>query len=258
MEAPAKIIEVNSENVSEYGFFCVKDPKHPGYQRKLEWLKRQFENGLKIKLLFPHGGKKAAGFIEYIPGKHAWRPVYANGYMLIHCIFIEKRKHKGKGYGSMLVRSCVEDAKKHGMNGVAVVASEGTWMASPELFLKNGFEVVDEAPPCFRLLAKRFGKPSPPRFKVAREKKLEIQKGLTLTYTHQCPFSAKFLNDIEEFAQKEGIKLKSQNLETGKEARSAPCAYGTFTLLYNGEVVADHPISRSRFRNIVTKELKLV
>jgi ribosomal protein S18 acetylase RimI-like enzyme len=253
-----KIVGVNAENVSEYGFFCVRDPKHPGYEKKLAWLLERFKDGLKIKLLFPPGERKAAGFIEYVPGRCAWRPVDAEGYMLIHCVFIEKRKYKGRGYGSLLVQECIGDAKRQRMKGVAVVASEGTWMASPELFLKNGFEVVDEAPPHFKLLANRFGRAAPPGFRGDWEKRLRKHKGLTLAYTHQCPFSARFLSDIQVFAKEKGLRLKHENIKTSSEAQNAACAYGTFTLMHNGVVVADHPISRSRFRNIVSKELKLI
>ena len=253
-----EIVEVNSENVSECGFFCVKDPKHPGYEKKLAWLQKRFKDGLKIKLIFPPKEKKAAGFVEYIPGKHAWRPVDARGHMLIHCIFVEKRKHKGKGYASELIQDCIEDARKQKMKGVAVVASEGTWMASPDLFLKNGFELADEAPPSFKLLVRRFGKSPFPKFRGDWQKRLARHKGLIIAYTHQCPFSAKFLNDIQDFAEGEGLSLRQKELTTTKEAQDAVCAYGTFSLIHDGEVAADHPISRSRFRNIVRKELKLV
>jgi len=254
----AGIITVNSENISKCGIFCVSDPKHPGYEKKLQWLKKRFKEGLSIKLLFPPGEKKAAGFIEYIPGEHAWRPVDAKGYMMIHCIFIDKRANKGRGYGSLLLEQCIYDARSQGMKGVAVVASEGTWMASPDLFIKNGFEVVDETPPHFKLLARKFGKSSLLKFVGDRGRTPAKYKGLNLVYTHQCPFSARFLKDIEEFAEEAGLKLKATNLRTSKEAQNAPCAYGTFTLVHNGKVVADHPISRSRFRNIVRKELKLI
>jgi hypothetical protein len=178
--------------------------------------------------------------------------------MLIHCIFIDKRQNKGRGYGSLLVQECIEDARRQGMKGVAVVASEGTWMASPDLFFKNGFEIVEEAPPYYKLMAKKFGKAPPPSLRRETAENLGKCKGLSLIYTHQCPFSARFLNDIEEFAVEEDLGLKSKELKTCKDAQNAPCTYGTFTLVHDGRVVADHPISRSRFRNIVKKELRLI
>ncbi len=256
--AEPKIVEVNEENVSEYGFFCVKNQKHPGYERKLRWLEKRFKEGLKIKLLFPPGEKRATGFIEYLPAERSWRPVEAQGYMLIHCIFIDRRDSKGKGYGSALVQDCAEDAARQRMKGVVVVASEGTWMAGPELFKKNGFEAVDQAPPHFTLFAKKIGRASSPRFKGDWKKRLGKQSGLTLVYSDQCPYSIKFLLDIEAFAEKEGLRLKTINLRSCKEAQEACSPNGTFTLTYDGRVVADHPISRTRFRNIIKKELGLI
>lgn len=38
-----EIIDVVPSNVFEYGFFCgIKNLKHEGYQRKLDWLKNAF------------------------------------------------------------------------------------------------------------------------------------------------------------------------------------------------------------------------
>ena len=64
------IIEVNKGNLAEKGFFCyMSKKKSEGYQRKLEWLKDRFDEGMKIKLLdLKQGGR---GFIEYIPGEFA-------------------------------------------------------------------------------------------------------------------------------------------------------------------------------------------
>jgi hypothetical protein len=254
----ARIIEVNEKNVSEYGFFCVRNKRHPGYERKLRWLEKRFAEGLKIKLLFPPGEEKATGFIEYMPGERSWRPVDALGYMLIHCIFIDRRDSKGKGYGSALVQDCARDAALERMKGIAVVASEGTWMAGPEIFRRNGLEAVDEAPPHFTLLAKRFGRASPPKFRGDWKKRLKNHRGLTLVYSDQCPYSIKFLADIEEFADEKGLSLKTINLKSFEEAQDALCPNGTFTLIWDGRIVADHPISRSRFRNITRKELGLI
>ncbi len=79
--------------------------------------------------------------------------------MVIHCIFNIYRKHQRKGYGSLLVQECLKDAQKEKMYGVAVVTRKDTWMVGKELFLKNGFEVVDTAPPDFELLVKNLTHP---------------------------------------------------------------------------------------------------
>jgi len=37
------IITVNSDNVEEFGFFCVKNKKHRDYIAKLKWLHHRFK-----------------------------------------------------------------------------------------------------------------------------------------------------------------------------------------------------------------------
>ena len=150
-----EIIDTNPDNVCDYGFCGYKSIKQEGYKRKIDWLKKRFSEGMMFKIL--HSAKEGSvGAIEYVPGKYAWRAVEADGYMVIHCIFIIPKKLKGKGYGSLLVEECLKNAKKGKMHGVAVVTRKGTWMAGKDLFLKNVFEVVDEAQQDFELVAKKF------------------------------------------------------------------------------------------------------
>ncbi|MEW5816190.1 MAG: hypothetical protein AB1798_12445 [Spirochaetota bacterium] len=63
------IITVDSGNVEDFGFFCVKNKKHPGYVAKLSWLQQRFDEGMRIKLILTAEGKQA-GFLEYIPGEY--------------------------------------------------------------------------------------------------------------------------------------------------------------------------------------------
>jgi hypothetical protein len=47
-----KIIDVNINNVEKVGFFCrMSKMKTEGNQQKLRWLKKRFDEGLKIKML---------------------------------------------------------------------------------------------------------------------------------------------------------------------------------------------------------------
>ena len=80
-----KITEVTAETIAEAGMCCNKDKKSPGYKAKVEWFKLKINEGLKIRLLLDEGGKQI-GFIEYLPGELAWRPVNAAGYYFIHCM----------------------------------------------------------------------------------------------------------------------------------------------------------------------------
>jgi GNAT superfamily N-acetyltransferase len=256
--AELRIIDLNLDNITGFGLCGYKNVKQEGYKRKTDWLKKRFKEGMKVKILdSPEDG--AVGMIEYIPGEYAWRPVEAKGYMFIHCIFVVFKKLKGKGYGSALVEECLKDAKSEKMHGVAVVTHKGTWMAGKELFVKLGFEVVDTAPPDFELLVKKFKKSAPsPRFKGDWEKKLaKYGKGITIIRSDQCPYNAKFIREIVETTQKKyRIKPKVIELKSSKEAQNCPSPFGVSTLILDGRLVADHPISNRRFMNIMEKELK--
>jgi hypothetical protein len=69
---------------------------------------------------------------------------------------------------------------------------------------------------------------------------------------------AKCIPEISETAEKVyGIKPKIVELQSCVEAQNSPCAFGSFCIVYNGKVVAENPISNTRFNNIMKKELKV-
>ena len=198
--------------------------------------------------------------LEYIPGKYAHRPVDADGYMFIQCIFVGfKNEFKGKGYASSLIDECIKDAKGKKMLGVAVVTRKGPFMAKNGIFLKKGFEIVDSTEPDFDLLVKKFDEKSKnPKFKSGMSDKLEkYDKGLTILRSAQCPYTEKNVNAIIETAKKFKLKPNLIELKDVNEVQGTPCAFGSFCLIYNGEILSYHPISNTRFENIIRKKVKL-
>lgn len=253
-----KIIKIDERNLNEYAYCGYKNPEQEGFQRKGAWLKKQLSKGLVFKNLCTEEDG-VIGSIEYVPGTYSWRPIDAKGYMVIHCIFIINKRNKGRGYGSLLVREAINDAKKQKMDGIAVVTSKGTWMAGKSLFLKLGFSIVDTAPPSFELLVKKFRKQAEnPKFKGRWQKKIaNYPKGLVIIHSDQCPYVAKALSEIPKTAKDQfGEPAKLIELKNAQEAQQAPCGFGIFNIIYNGKLVAEHPISNSRFRNIMNKETK--
>ena len=97
-----------------------------------------------------------------------------------------------------MIQACVDDAAKAGMHGVAVIAREQAWLAGPALFLANGFEPVDTAPPDYQLLVRKLNPSAPnPAFKAGWEARLKkYSRGLTIIRAHQCPHIAKFAGEI--------------------------------------------------------------
>jgi len=248
------IIDVNEESLSQYPPTCFLNPKNVGYQIKAEWLKERFSEGLKIKALYFENDMKCHGFIEYVPGEHAWRAVEAKDYLVIHCVWVTPNNFKNRGYGSLLVEECVKDAEKQGKAGVAVIASEGPFMANKELFIKNGFKEV-QASGVFTLLVKQLRTAEEPRFKDCK-KNLSSCEGLKIVYSNQCPWVARFISELPETIKGKGLKVDVVELKTAEQAQDAPSIYAVFNLVNDGQLLADHYISNTRFLNILSKELK--
>jgi hypothetical protein len=251
-----QIINADASNIRNFSLCGYKNPKQEGYKKKAAWLSKRFAEGLKYQILYSEK-EGTLGSIEYIPGQYAWRPVEANGYMFIHCIFIIPNNLKGHGYGGKLVETCEKDAERLNMKGVAVVTRKGTWMAGAELFLKRSYRVADSAPPDFELLALRFNSNVEyPAFKKhLREQKSDQINGLKIYTSDQCPYTSKANMEIGQTALNEySVKPEIIELNTAEEAQNSPCAFGTFCMIHNGEIIADHPISTTRFKNIMNKK----
>jgi hypothetical protein len=247
-----KFIEVNEINAAKEGFFCVKNPKYEGFQLKLDWLRERWNEGLKLKIL--KNGEDKIGFIEYIPCEYAWRPVQANNYLFIHCLMVYGKKNYHSGYGSLLIKECIDDAKKMNKAGVAVMASKGTWMADKSIFLKNGFRKIDSKDRFDLLVYKLHEAPNP--IFINWEENLKKYNGLNLIYANQCPLFIKSVDEMKQTAKEYDLDLQVSVLKTAGEAQQAPSGYGTYSLVHNGKLLSDHYISNTRFKNILNKEIK--
>jgi hypothetical protein len=251
--ADIEIIDLTPENIADYGVCGYKDvQKHLELRRKIDWFKEYYPKGLRIKaILSKNGGYQ--GMLEYIPGKYAHRPVDAEDYMFIHCIFVGfKTEFKGKGYASSLIDACIEEAKSLNMSGVAVVTRKGSFMANKDIFLKKGFISTDTVKPDFELLVLKFKKAATdPKFKTLSLDKYD--KGLTIMRSAQCPYSVKNVDAILKTAKKLKIKANLIELKDSESAQQTPCGFGTFCIIHNNEVISHHPISNTRFENIMAK-----
>ncbi len=234
----AKLIDVTVENVAAQGFFCyMSKPKTEGYQRKLNWLKARFVEGMRIKMYeLPQ-----RGFIEYIPGEYAWRTVEAQGYMFIHCLWVVGRS-KGQGLGGRLLKACIKDAREAGMHGVAMLTSEGNWLAGKELLLQHGFKSVAQAPPAFNLMVMKFANaPAPALLDDWGKKAEQYAHGLTVFRSDQRPYIDDAVKTVLNSAQRLGIRNRFVELKTCEQVRNlSPSPYGVFSIVYNGELLSYH------------------
>jgi L-amino acid N-acyltransferase YncA len=248
MDTPFEIVPVDADNVEDRGFFCyMSKRKAPGYLQKRAWLEQRFSEGLKIKILHVTGGRDT-GFIEYIPGEYAWRAVHAPGYLVIHCLWVVGRG-KGRGYGTQLLQSCLQDARDQGKRGVVMVSSDGNWLTSKKLFLHNGFEIIEQAQPSFQLLAHRFTDAPAPSFPINWDvRALAFGSGLTIIRSSQCPYNETSTNEFLQFANAKGVSARVVELRTAREVHQySPYPYGTFGVVYDGKPFSSTWLKQSEF-----------
>ena len=249
----ARLITVDPASFDRLPCCGIKDSSHPGRLAKRCWLAANASCGLCAKTVLGPDGKPA-GYLESVPGEFAWRGVEAPGYLFIHCLWIYARRNQRQGWGRFLIESCLAEAKSARMKGVAVIARDGPWMADRRLFEANGFACVDTAPPDYQLLVRKFAPSAAnPTFRQGGDRRLaQFGRGLTIIRSGQCPYIAKFAAEIAGTAEEEyGIVPNVVDLQSCREAQNAPTPYAVFAVIYNGKLVADHQISRTRFRNIM-------
>jgi hypothetical protein len=247
------LVRVGPENLSECGIGCIKNPDNPGYGRKVKWLRKRFAEGLRF-LLFRDENEKTVAYLEYVPGEFAWRPVDAQGWLFVHCLWVFATGQRIGGLGGRLIRACVEEAERAGSTGVAAMVSDGPWMAGKEIFLKNGFTKIAERDR-FELVIHRLREGAEPRFRDIDGNSAR-DRGLHIVYSDQCPMLLKSVNDLSQMAAENGLKLRVTVLKSAQEAQHAPSYYGAFSLLWNGRLLSDHYVSKGRFRNILREEIR--
>ena len=244
--------KVGPANISKCGIGCLRNRKNAGFQCKIEWLRQSFAEGLRF-FMFRDGQGMPLGFIEFVPGESAWRPVDASGWLFVHCLWVFPRGQKLTGLGSRLLQACVAEARATRAIGVAAMVSDGPWMAGKEVFLNNGFRSVGAADR-FQLVIHRLRAGPEPCFRDISGNANQF-RGLHMVYCDQCPMLSKSVNDLSEMAAENGLELKITRLNSAREAQNAPSYYGVFSLLWNGRLLSDHYVSKGRFKYLLRDEI---
>ncbi len=247
------IIQGTPDNFHKFSMCGYKDIKNPGYADKVNWNIKCYDKGLRYNFLLDEKGA-AVGGIEFQPAELSLRPINAPNYLIINCLYIMKKAFKGQGFGQDLLKSCVQYASESNYDGVAAIVRKGSWMAENSLFYKLGFQSVEKIKNGYELVyLKLKDKASVPSFEIEDIPK-EYSKGLYVFYSCQCPYTYKAISDIEEIAVNEfDLKPNVINLDTNNIPKFSP--FGTFHIVHDGELVSFHPISGTRFRNILKKRV---
>ncbi|SIO27953.1 GNAT family N-acetyltransferase [Halodesulfovibrio marinisediminis] len=243
------IVTLTAENIDDEHICCaIADKKcAQGYQAKKDWLATQFPNGY----VFKKGDVRGKVFIEYVPAEHAWVPVDAPNYLLINCFWVSG-KYKGKGNGKKLFEECMADAK--GKDGVIVVTgkTKQPFMSDKRFFKKQGFELLDVAPPYFELWGKRFSEGSPvPAFKEsAKTGECSVRDGLAVFYTNACPFTEYYVEDLVRVATARGKNITVTKFTSKEEAQAHCVPYTNYTVFNDGKFVTQRILSEKEFDKV--------
>ena len=132
-------------------FLCCLKPEDQvfaeGVPRKREWLRRNRDRGVAVKLAIDDDGT-VAGMIQYVPRPLAPFVSGDDGIWVVHCIWVHIYTdgigdRGGKGMGQALLRAAEEDMRTRGARGVAAWGiTVPEWMNVP-WFERHGYHLVD-------------------------------------------------------------------------------------------------------------------
>ena len=240
-----EFIKVTEENLEREHICCaISNNKDCQVMAKKNWMKEQLKEGL----VFLKGNVRGKCFIEYMPAENAWMPIEAEGYMYINCFWISGQ-FKGKGYANQLLEECIRDSKEKGKKGLCIRASakKKPFLSEGEYLKYKGFQVADTAEPFFELLYLPFNEADIPRFKECVKNPQIKEDGYVLYYTHQCPFTAKYVPVLEQAAKEHNISFKSILINSKEEAQNMPVASTTYALFLDGKFVTNEILSEKKF-----------
>ncbi|MDW2799288.1 YoaP domain-containing protein [Clostridium boliviensis] len=247
-----KIIDVSEKNLETEHICCaISDNSDCQVTAKKGWLADRFRDGLVFKKVNVRG----KCFIEYIPAEKAWAPVNALGYMYINCLWVSG-KFKSQGYSNLLLENCIADSRQKGKKGLVVLSSKKKmpFLSDPGYLKHKGFLLADQAVPYYELLYLPFEENGPkPEFTVSVKEKKTMEDGFVLYYSHQCPYTARYVPLIEELAKERGVCLHTHRFESAEEAKECPAPFTTYSLFYNGEFVTNEILSEKKFDQILLK-----
>lgn len=237
MKDTIEVLKLTDKNIEEEHICCaISDKKSvDGYQKKKDWLKTEFKNGYNFKKLDVRGKV----FIEYVPIESSWQPLVGENFMVINCFWVSGQ-FKGQGNGKRLLQQCINDAKS--LDGVVAISSDKKrpFMTDPKFLKHQGFEVIDEAPPFFKLWGlKTNAKADYPKFKEsAKSGTCPDKKGITAYYSNTCPFTEFYTNNLlREYAKKNNVPLTVNYINSKSDGHKMPIPWILNSVFYKGELV---------------------
>lgn len=248
-----EIITVTKDNLEQEHICCaISNNKDFQVSAKKSWLAERFDDGL----VFKKGDVRGKCFIEYIPAEKAWSPIKADGYMYIDCFWVSGQ-FKGHGNSNILLEECIKDSKEKGKQGLVVLSSKKKmpFLSDGKYLRYKGFQLADTAELFYELLYLPFDNSADkPCFKDSVKSPKIGEAGFVLYYTHQCPFTAKYVPLIEAVAKEKGVTFKSVRFETTEQAQNAYAPFTSYSLFFNGDFVTNEILSEKKFEKLIVEK----
>jgi len=232
------LIKLSDKNIADEHICCAFSDKKcaTGYQKKKDWLKSEFNNGYTFQKMDVRGKV----FIEYVPIEHSWLPLEGSNFMVINCFWVSGQ-FKGQGNGKKLLNQCKKDAKN--MDGIIAISSDKKrpFMSDPKFLKAQGFEIIDEAPPFFKLWGlKTNANANWPKIKQsAKSGTCPNKKGITAYYSNTCPFTDFYTNQVlREYAKEKNVPIEIIHLKSQSDGQKMPIPWVINSVFYNGELVS--------------------
>lgn len=243
-------ITITQTNLETEHLCCALTDKkgETGLAEKKTWLKQRLDEGLTFRKMAVRG----KAFIETIPAEYAWCPIDAPNYVHIQCFWVAGQ-FSGQGYASQLLEETIQQAKAAGKSGLTYLTSDRkrSFLSDPDFARHKGFIVADQADPYFVLAYFPFTPEATiPHFKSCVGNELE-DKGIVITYSHQCPFSKKYALLAQEVARQKGVTVQLRCLETTQQAQSMPVPCSSYALFYQGKFVTNEILSEKKMEKFL-------
>lgn len=247
----AEFINITAENIADEHLCCIirSKKKHPGVEAKREWLSKRLKEGHVFRKL----NEKATVFIEYAPIEKAWVPILGSNYYYIYCLWV-LGDYKGKGYGTSLLKYCMEDAVKHGKSGICMLGSikQKSWLSDQQFAKKFGFEVVDSTDYGYELLALSFDGKKPSFAPAVKHPKVEGNE-LILYYTLQCPYIDRSVKMIKDYCETNDVPVTFHRIDTLEKAKTIPCVFNNWAVFYKGKFETVNLLDEASLKRILKK-----
>ena len=145
----------------------------------------------------------------------------------------------------------IEDLCKAGITVISS-AKKKPFLSDPQYLAHKGFQVADTAEPFYELMYLPFTPQAPvPKWKQCAKMPKNDLNGFSIYYTNGCPFTAKYVPILEQYARENNIPLTAIKIDSREMAQNVPFAWTNFALFYNGSYVTNEIPNEKKFIGIM-------